>query len=79
MLPCFLDMFLNRFQAPLLGVLWLSVLIGSSVSCAYIASASVIAVSIHDPVDLNDPPNYIQVQRHSFVRHDLRNARVFAN
>ncbi|KIM41293.1 hypothetical protein M413DRAFT_145922 [Hebeloma cylindrosporum] len=30
-------MFLNRFQAPLLGV-WLSVLIGSLISCAYIAS-----------------------------------------
>ena len=46
-------MFLNRFQAPLLGV-WLSVLIGSLVSCAYIAS--VIAVSNPVPLDLNDPP-----------------------
>lgn len=49
-------MFLNRFQAPLLGV-WLSVLIGSLVSCAYIAS--VIAVSNPVLLDLNDPPPLI--------------------
>jgi len=46
-------MFLNRFQAPLLGV-WLSVLIGSLVSCAYIAS--IIAVSNPVPLYFNDPP-----------------------
>ena len=68
-------MFLNRFQAPLLGV-WLSVLIGSLVSCAYIAS--VIAVSNPVPLYFNDPPNFMQVQCNSFVRRDLRNARVFA-
>jgi len=39
-------MSLNRFQAPLAGV-WLSVLIGCVISCAYIGS--VIAVSIYNP------------------------------
>lgn len=70
-------MALNRFQAPYWGV-WVSVLIGCLISCAYIGSAVAVSRPVSSDVFVADKISAFTVQRHLIFSSHISDVELHA-